>query len=99
MAAIEFPEVTWSAIVELSRRPLTDQQIASLAAGWLEDLLCHHGPDFIDRVEKEARVYRALAQALMSLLPAELIYPSFTALLFGAALGATIGRGPKVVAA
>jgi hypothetical protein len=63
-AAREAPEVAWQAIVALSREALTDQQIAVLAAGPLEDLLAYHGPAFIDRVEREARVYRAFRQLL-----------------------------------
>jgi hypothetical protein len=63
-AGIEFPDVAWLSIVELSRRPLTDKQIAVLAAGWLEDLLSRHGAEFIDRIENEARVYRAFRHLL-----------------------------------
>jgi hypothetical protein len=58
------PEVAWRAIVALSRQALTPQQIAVLAAGPLEDLLASHGPAFIDRVEHEARVYRAFRHLL-----------------------------------
>ena len=58
------PEVAWTAIVELSRQPLTDRQIALLAAGPLEDLLKYHGPDYIDRIEKEARTYQAFRHLL-----------------------------------
>jgi len=58
------PEITWLAIVELSRQPLSDEQIALLAAGPLEDVLAHHGEAFIDRVEREARVYRAFRHLL-----------------------------------
>ena len=63
-ATREAPEATWQAIVALSRQALTDQQIAVLAAGPLEDLLAYHGPAFIDRVEKEARVHRAFRHLL-----------------------------------
>ena len=63
-AAQRTPEVAWQAIVELSRQSLTDQQTAVLAAGPLEDLLAYHGPAFIDRVEREARVYRAFRHLL-----------------------------------
>jgi hypothetical protein len=58
------PETAWLAIVELSRQALTDEQIAVLAAGPLEDLLAYHGDAFIERVEKEARVYRAFRHLL-----------------------------------
>jgi hypothetical protein len=49
------PEVAWPAILEILARELTDDQISSLAAGPLEDLLTVHGPEFIERVEHEAR--------------------------------------------
>jgi hypothetical protein len=63
-AAREAPDAAWQAIVALSRQALTDRQIAVLAAGPLEDLLAYHGPAFIDRVEKEARVYAAFRDLL-----------------------------------
>lgn len=58
------PEAAWAAIVELSRQPLTAEQIAVLAAGPLEDLLTCRGPVFIDRVEREARVSRVFRHLL-----------------------------------
>jgi hypothetical protein len=58
------PEVAWQAIVQLSRRKLTDRQAGLLAAGPLEDLLSYHGPTFIERVVTEARVYPAFRQIL-----------------------------------
>jgi len=53
-ACTEEPETAWHAILELSRRPLTEEQEELLAAGPLETLLSLHGPTFIDRVLKEA---------------------------------------------
>src|SRR6476646_10358489 len=50
----EEPEVAWPAILQILERELTEDQIAVLAAGPLEDLLALHGPEFIDRVESEA---------------------------------------------
>jgi hypothetical protein len=58
------PEIAWTAIMELSRQPLTAEQIAALAAGPLEDLLAYHGPAFIDRVEQQARVYPTFRRLL-----------------------------------
>jgi len=49
------PEVAWLAILEILARELTDDQMASLAAGPLEDLLSIHGPKFMERVEIEAK--------------------------------------------
>lgn len=49
------PELCWKAILTiLSRKPST-KVIGSLAAGPLEDLIQYHGPEFIDRIEEEAR--------------------------------------------
>jgi hypothetical protein len=48
-------EACWQAILEvLSRRP-SDEVIGVLAAGPLEDLIDHAGPEFIGRIELEAR--------------------------------------------
>ena len=47
-------EVAWPAILEILQRASTEDQVAVLAAGPLEDLLAFHGPEFIDRVECEA---------------------------------------------
>ncbi len=48
------PEVAWPAILQILERELTEDQTAVLAAGPLEDLLAVHGPQFIERVEREA---------------------------------------------
>ena len=48
------PEVAWPAILQVLGHELTEDQIAVLAAGPLEDLLAVHGPLFIERVEREA---------------------------------------------
>ena len=50
----EEPEVAWPAILQILQQELTEDQMAVLAAGPLEDLLVVHGPEFIDRVESEA---------------------------------------------
>ncbi len=48
------PEHAWAAIVELVRHAPDDSVLASIAAGPLEDLLCHHPYAMIDRVEQLA---------------------------------------------
>ncbi len=68
-AVREQPEISWAAIVALSRQKLTEKQVAVLAAGPLEDLLAYHGPAFIDRVEREARVYPAFRHLLGGVWP------------------------------
>jgi hypothetical protein len=54
-ACMEAPEVAWEAIQQILQRELTDEQVAILAAGPLENLLAFHGPAFIDRVEQQAQ--------------------------------------------
>lgn len=51
----EEPEIAWRAIIEISRRDLSDEQAGLLAAGPLETLLAWHSVDFIDRVIDEAK--------------------------------------------
>lgn len=45
----------WQFIREVYKRELSDEVIAVLAAGPLEDLLAKRGVDFIDRIEELAR--------------------------------------------
>lgn len=49
------PEGLWLFVQTIYPRPMTDRLFAILAAGPLEDLIVHHGPEFIDRIEIEAR--------------------------------------------
>jgi hypothetical protein len=49
------PEVAWVAVLQILGRDLTDDQTALLAAGPLEELIVMHGPQFIERIETEAR--------------------------------------------
>jgi hypothetical protein len=53
--AVREPELAWATILKIIDHKLTDEQTAFLAAGPMEVLLSEHGPDFIDRVEKEAK--------------------------------------------
>jgi hypothetical protein len=50
------PEIAWGAILEILKRELTEDQMALLAAGPMEDLMVHHGSTFTNRVEQEAKV-------------------------------------------
>jgi hypothetical protein len=54
-ACTEAPEIAWSAILQILQHELTEKQTSLLAAGPVETLLSHHGPTFIERVEREAR--------------------------------------------
>ena len=55
-ACTENPQLAWRAILDIAQRSLTEDEEALLAAGPLEDLLSWHGPEFIDRVEREAKI-------------------------------------------
>jgi broad specificity phosphatase PhoE len=49
------PEVLWLFVQTIYKRPMSDRVFAVLAAGPVEDLIAYHGPEFIDRIETEAR--------------------------------------------
>jgi hypothetical protein len=51
----ENPEACWQAILTVLAREPSQKVLGVLSAGPLEDLLHHHGPQFIDRIEVEAR--------------------------------------------
>jgi hypothetical protein len=51
----EYPEETWSLILEILSKTDLVHVLAVLAAGPLEDLLAFHGEKVIDRVEVEAK--------------------------------------------
>jgi hypothetical protein len=48
------PEKSWVSIVGAMKNPRCIPHLGDIAAGPLEDLLSHHGPAIIDRVEQEA---------------------------------------------
>ena len=50
----DHPEAAWTIIQELWALNQTDRMLAIIAAGPLEDLLCRHGSDFIERIEQLA---------------------------------------------
>ena len=52
----EQPEVAFGLIVEIWSHDQSHAVVQLLSAGPLEDLLTHHGPDFIGHVEKEAEI-------------------------------------------
>jgi len=49
------PDEAWEFINAVLAQHPSDKVVAVLAAGPLEDLLAHHGDEFIDRVEERAR--------------------------------------------
>jgi len=58
------PEAVWQAVLRLMQHELSEEQIALLAAGPVEDLLALYGAQFIDRMEAEARRSPAFAHVL-----------------------------------
>jgi hypothetical protein len=57
-------EDAWNAILEVLRRQPPVEVIGMLAAGPLEDLIDDWGPEFIDRIETEARTNPAFRHLL-----------------------------------
>ncbi|WP_315741832.1 MULTISPECIES: DUF6869 domain-containing protein [unclassified Bradyrhizobium] len=49
------PEAAWPIIQQLWALDHTNSMLAIIAAGPVEDLLCRHGPEFIERIEQLAR--------------------------------------------
>jgi hypothetical protein len=50
------PDKAWEYILFAAHDPrFSDEHLGVLAAGALEDLLSHHGPAYIERVEHQAR--------------------------------------------
>ena len=58
------PEAAWDFIVALIERAASDEALQCVAAGPLEDLLCDHGPQFIERAEHLARTNTRFRTAL-----------------------------------
>jgi hypothetical protein len=62
--AREDPERAWQFILLAIETPVCAPHLGILAAGPLEDLLSHHGAEFIDRIEEEARANPHFAHVL-----------------------------------
>lgn len=58
------PERAWKFILLAVKAPICAPHFGVLAAGALEDLLSFHGPEFIDRVEEQAKANPAFAHLL-----------------------------------
>jgi len=54
-APYEAPEECWAAILEVLNKEPSQKVIGVLAAGPLEDLIEAHGPEYIERIEREAK--------------------------------------------
>ena|SRR5215471_10749189 len=61
----------WQVILAIARRDeqLETEVLAYVAAGPLEDIICHAGPEFIDRVEHEAKFNRQFGRMLTGVWP------------------------------
>lgn len=56
----------WSILLAVTRRDedIDTERLAYISAGPLEDLICKAGPEFIDRVEHEAKFNRQFGKLL-----------------------------------
>ena len=52
----DHPQLCWEAILQILHRKPSQKVLGVLAAGPLEDLIHHHGPSFINEIEKEAKI-------------------------------------------
>jgi hypothetical protein len=59
-------EDIWSILVTITQREevIDNERLAFIAAGPLEDLICKAGPEFIERIEHEAKFNRQFAKML-----------------------------------
>jgi hypothetical protein len=58
------PEQGWEITLMLVNKSPSDEALAYVAAGPLENLLIKHGPEVIDRIEKESSTNERLQLAL-----------------------------------
>ena len=58
------PEQQWKFIRLATSRAVTDEELSHIAAGPVECLLGHHGPQFIGEIEKEAAIDPQFARML-----------------------------------
>jgi hypothetical protein len=64
LGPFEDPEAVWKAVLRIMQHELSDEQVALLAAGPVEDLLVSYGAQFINRIEAEASRSTAFAHLL-----------------------------------
>lgn len=58
------PEKAWPIILALVQEAPSDSLLALVAAGPLENLLCRHGCEFIERIEAEALAHEKFRKCL-----------------------------------
>ena len=81
----EDPEAAWRITCMLVDKTSSDDELAFVAAGPLEDLLKKHGPSLIDRVEEESRENARLQLALSGvwgIQPSDPIFDRWYALMW-----------------
>src|SRR4030081_1202378 len=81
------PELAWSLILGLFEVAADVEALSCIAAGPLEDLLCHHGVDFIDRVEVLAAVDDRFRRCLSGVWGSNRMDPAVNARMCRAAPG------------
>ena len=59
------PDAAWTVILEMIKRADGDYQIASIAAGPLEDFIVRHGWQYLNHLESEARANAKFRRALV----------------------------------
>ena len=66
---VQDPESCWRAILTILAREPSQRVLGMLSAGALEDLIHQHGPEFIERIEFEARDDPAFRELLCGVWP------------------------------
>ena len=62
--SLDHPEMCWTAILVILSREPSDKVLGILAAGPLEDLIEDHGPEYIEKIEAEAKANPAFKHLL-----------------------------------
>ncbi|MGH9545807.1 MAG: DUF6869 domain-containing protein [Terriglobales bacterium] len=90
------PDQAWEMVRNLIEHTTSDEALAYVAAGPLEDLLKKYGPIFIDRTEVESRksIRFRLALSGIWLQPSDPIYKRWRALIAKYGVGYGGRRGP-----
>ena len=81
------PEVAWDLVLGLVERASGEEEPGWVGAGPLEDLLCHHGLTWIDRVEERARFDPRFRRCLAAVWGAGRMEPGVYERVFRAAPG------------
>ena len=64
--AIDKPNDLWDLILEILKIDDSNEIVAAVGAGPLEDLMVNHGPDFIEKIEEQAESSSAFKNAMKS---------------------------------